>query len=75
MAPNLRQALLTGASPMLMRAAAHAAREGAAMSVLGRMIEKRSYDLAGKIGPTERPQTSHLQLPPMPKGRFKLVGA
>lgn len=68
-----RQALLNNASPFLMRAAGHAAREGAGMSVVGRMIEKRTYDLATKIGPTEKPQTAHMVLPPMPKGRFRIV--
>lgn len=68
-----RQALLNQASPMLMRAAGYAAREAAAASVVGRMIEKRTYELAGKLGPTERPQTQHLQLPRPPKPRFKLV--
>jgi hypothetical protein len=68
-----RRILLAHASPILMRAAGHAAREQAAMSVIGRMLEKRTYDLAGQIEPTERPQTAHMQLPPMPKGRFRLA--
>ena len=55
------------------RAAGNAAREGAAQSVLGRMIEKRTYDLAGKLEPTERPQTDHLVLPPPPRPRFKMI--
>lgn len=68
-----RHALLNTASPFLMRAAGHAAREGAGMSVVSRLIEKRTYDLATKIGPNEKPQTAHMVLPPMPKPRFRIV--
>jgi hypothetical protein len=64
-----RHALLNRASPMLMRAAGHAAREAAPMSVISRIMEKKTYELATTLGPTERPQTAHLELPVLPRGR------
>lgn len=70
---NRRLALLNRASPALMRAAGHAASQGAAQAVINKLIAKRTYDLAGKVAPTERPQTSHLELPAVPRGRGRLV--